>query len=134
MKATSTTPPMQTTDRAGSPLAKVVAAPVFGSTRQMLPASGAVTNNAPPGPTALPELLQARDQQGRVRAPDGGVTLAADGANIAIKAADNTGSLRMKPMDSPFSTWRASCLNAGSTQEGRLNAITQPTRRIQTPP
>jgi hypothetical protein len=26
----------------------------FGSTRQMLPVSGAVTNNAPPGPTALP--------------------------------------------------------------------------------
>jgi hypothetical protein len=40
--------------RAGSPLAKSVTAPVFGSTRQMLPVSGAVTNNAPPGPTVLP--------------------------------------------------------------------------------
>ena len=57
MKATSTTPlPMKNGSglRAGSPLAKSVTAPVFGSTRQMLPVSGAVTNNAPPGPTALP--------------------------------------------------------------------------------
>src|SRR4029453_1360079 len=57
MKATSTTPPPINSSpgkRGGSPLAKSVRAPVVGSTRQMLPVSGAVTNNAPPGPTALP--------------------------------------------------------------------------------
>src|SRR5678809_1109691 len=40
--------------RLGKPVVKSVKAPVCGSTRQMVPASGAVTYNALSGPTVLP--------------------------------------------------------------------------------
>ena len=43
----------------GIPLAKVVTAPVSGSTREILPATGSVTNSAPPGPTVLPNALSS---------------------------------------------------------------------------
>src|SRR6185436_9690058 len=54
MNATSIAPPMPTM-KGGRPLANVVTCPVFGSTRDTLPAAPSVTNNAPPGPTVLPD-------------------------------------------------------------------------------
>ena len=39
----------------GRPLANVVTAPVFGSTRRTRPAGPSVTYSAPSGPTVLPE-------------------------------------------------------------------------------
>src|SRR6476620_776809 len=54
MNATSVTPPMSD---GGRPLANVVTAPVFGSTRRIRPLVGSVTKSAPPGPTALPMML-----------------------------------------------------------------------------
>src|SRR5690348_1629334 len=56
MNATSMAPPMPTM-KGGRPLANVVTCPVFGSTREILPAAPSVTNSAPPGPTVLPDPL-----------------------------------------------------------------------------
>ena len=55
-KATSIAPPMPTSGIArGRPLAKVVTAPVFGSTRRTRPPGPSVTYSAPSGPIVLPE-------------------------------------------------------------------------------
>src|SRR5215211_4278915 len=56
-KATSIAPPMPGTGIlvGGRPLAKVVIAPVFGSTRRTRPPGPSVTYNALPGPIVLPE-------------------------------------------------------------------------------
>src|SRR5688572_648246 len=56
MNATSMAPPMPTMN-GGRPLANGVTCPVFGSTREILPAAPSVTNSAPPGPTVLPDPL-----------------------------------------------------------------------------
>src|SRR5262245_37059200 len=54
MNATSIAPPIPTME-SGKPLANGVTSPVFGSTREILPAAPSVTYNAPPGPMPLPE-------------------------------------------------------------------------------
>ena len=58
MNATSIAPPMPTIE-GGRPLANVVTCPVFGSTREILPAAPSVTYSAPPGPMLLPEWVPA---------------------------------------------------------------------------
>ena len=97
MNATSIAPPMPTID-AGRPLANVVMSPVFGSTREILPAAPSVTYSAPPGPTVLPEP-PSRPVTSCVGlgAPDGGAALAANGVIIAIRAAANNNSFRWEP-------------------------------------
>src|SRR5687767_7126281 len=98
MNATSIAPPMPTIEL-GRPLAKVVTSPVFGSTREILPAAPSVTYSAPPGPMVLPEApsrpVTSRTALG---APDGCGALAADGATIAITSAVNNSSFRLEPI------------------------------------
>ena len=54
--ATSIAPPMpDRRDGGGRPVAKIVIAPLRGSTRRTLPAWPSVTYSAPSGPTVLPE-------------------------------------------------------------------------------
>ena len=54
MNATSIAPPMPMIDVFGRPLANVVFSPVWGSTREILPAAPSVTYSAPSGPMVLP--------------------------------------------------------------------------------
>src|SRR4051794_30682592 len=102
MNATSITPPIGAI-RFGRPLANVVISPVFGSTREILPAVPSVTYNARPGPTALPEP-PSRPVTSRVALgpPDGGAALAATGVIIPIRTAtndnDNDNSVRWQPI------------------------------------
>src|SRR5215216_3168862 len=79
MNSTSMAPPKPINDF-GRPLANVVTSPVFGSTRETLPAAPSVTYSAPPGPTVLPEP-PSRPVSSWVGlgASDGGAALAADG-------------------------------------------------------
>jgi hypothetical protein len=53
-----------------------------------------------PEPPCRPET-----RRDAVAPPEGGVALAAAGANIATEAADNTNSLRVKPIRFSFSMW-----------------------------
>src|SRR5437867_4327908 len=98
MNATSIAPPMPTIDF-GRPLANVVMSPVFGSTREILPAAPSVTFSAPPGPTVLPEP-PSRPVSSWVAlgSADGGAALAADGVIIPIRATANNNSFRWGPI------------------------------------
>src|SRR5215203_4080548 len=62
----------------GRPLANGVTSPVFGSTRETLPAALSVTYSAPSGPTVLPEppAKPATNWVG-LDPPDGGAAVAA---------------------------------------------------------
>src|SRR5688572_28428102 len=60
MNATSIAPPMPTIE-GGRPVAYVVTCPLFGSTREILPAAPSVTYSAPPGPMLLPEAPASPD-------------------------------------------------------------------------
>ena len=77
-------------------------APVLGSTRVILPTALSVTYSAPSGPTVLP-MLPCRPVTRRetVASPEDAAALATDGATIAVKAAANTNSFRMKPIELP---------------------------------
>src|SRR5215216_6666056 len=77
----------------GRPLANVVTSPVFGSTRETLPAALWVTYNAPSGPAVLPEP-PSRPVTSRVGLSplDGAAAVAATGAISAIMVDSATAS------------------------------------------
>ena len=83
MKAMSIAPPMPMIDF-GNPLAKVVVAPVLGSTRVTLPAAVSVTYSAPSGPMVLPEPpCRPATSRCALAFLEDGAALAADGATNA---------------------------------------------------
>src|SRR5215213_7099263 len=98
----------------GSPLAYVVAAPVLGSTRVILPAARSVTYSAPSGPTVLPEPpCRPATKRCAVGSPEGPAAVAADGTTDASSASIGESAIRTvvaSPWDSP--------LNGPSAAEG----------------
>src|SRR5437764_10797895 len=92
--ATSIAPPMGKI-AGGRPLANVVLAPVFGSTRVIRPTAPSATYSAPSGPTVLP-LVPSRPEASRVAwgPRDVGGALAADGVIVAIRTAAHNNTFR----------------------------------------
>jgi hypothetical protein len=102
MKATSIGPPMLKPPMlmiaGGRPLANVVFSPVWGSTREILPAAPSVTYNAPSGPMVLPLAPAAKPVTSRVAvgSSHGCRARAADGVIIAIRVAANNSAIPMR--------------------------------------
>src|SRR5688500_5124027 len=98
MNATSAAPPMPNS-RVDRPLANVVTSPVFGSTREILPAQPSVTYSARPGPTVLPEPPSRPVTSWVAVGPlDGGAAVAAAGVITPIRAATDNNSVRWEPI------------------------------------
>src|SRR5262245_27136483 len=114
MNATSIAPPSGITC-GGSQLANVVTVPVSGSTREIRPAAGSGTYNAPSGPTVLPEPPCRPVTQ-----PGVTVGAAVGGAALAESAATNPVNTVSVPANAMRNRLRISVSPLSGRDHGRV--------------